>query len=47
MERSLIAIKHSSASNTHMVTCKGATVTDPLLIANIFNDYFTSIAEKT
>ena len=26
---------------------KGATVTDPLYIANIFNDYFSSIAEKT
>ena len=45
--RSLIAIKHSPASNIHMLTCKGATVTDPLHIANIFNDYFSSIAEKT
>ena len=40
--RSLIAIKHSSASNIHMLTHKGATV-----IANIFNDYFSSITEKT
>ena len=30
-----------------MLTHKGATVTDPLHIANIFNDYFSSIAEKT
>ena len=30
-----------------MLTHKGATVTDPLRIANIFNDYFRSIAEKT
>ena len=45
--RSLIAIKHSPASNIHMLTHKGATVTDPLHIANIFNDYFSSIAEKT
>ena len=45
--RSLIAIKHSPASNIHMLTHKGATVTDPLNIANIFNDYFSSIAEKT
>ena len=44
--RSLIAIKHSSASNIHMLTHKGATVTDPLCIANIFNDYFSSITEK-
>ena len=45
--RSLIAIKNSSASNMHMLTHKGATVTDPLHIVNIFNDYFSSIAEKT
>ena len=30
-----------------MLAHKGATVTDPLHIANIFNDYFSSIAEKT
>ena len=29
-----------------MLTYKGATVTDPLHIANIFNDYFSSITEK-
>ena len=43
----MIAIKHSSASILHMLTHKGATVTDPLHIANIFNDYFSSITEKT
>ena len=43
----LIAIKHSHASNIHMLTHKGATVTDPLHIANIFNDNCSSIAEKT
>ena len=30
-----------------MLTHKGATVTDPLHIANIFNDDFSSIAGKT
>ena len=30
-----------------MLAHKGATVTDPLHIANIFNDYFSSITEKT
>ena len=30
-----------------MLTHKVATVTDPLHIANIFNGYFSSIAEKT
>ena len=43
----MIAIKHSCASNIHMLTHKGATLTDPLRIANIFNDYFSSIAKKT
>ena len=45
--RSLIGIKHSSASNIHILTHKYATVADPLRIANIFNDYISSIAEKT
>ena len=45
--RSLIAIKHSPTSNMHMLTHKGATVTDSSHIVNIFNDYFSSIAEKT
>ena len=45
--RSLIAVKDSSASNIHMLTHKGATVTDPLRIANIFNDYLSSTAKKT
>ena len=30
-----------------MVTHKGVAVTYPLRIANIFNDYYSSIAEKT
>ena len=45
--KSLIAIKHSPVSNIHMLTYKGATVSDPLHIANFFNNYFSSIAEKT
>ena len=43
----LIAIKHPPASKIQMLTHKGATVTNSLYIANIFNDYFSSIAEKT
>ena len=34
--RSFIAIKNSSASSIHMLTHKGATVTDPLHIAKIY-----------
>ena len=30
-----------------MLTHKGAAATDPMPIANIFHDYFSSIAEKT
>ena len=37
--RSLMAIKHLPASNIHMLTNTGATVNDPLHIANIFNDF--------
>ena len=44
--RSLIAVKHSSTSNMHMLTHKGAAATDPMRIANIFHDYFSSVAEK-
>ena len=35
--RSLITIKHSSALNIHMLTHKGATVTDTLRIAYLFH----------
>ena len=45
--RSCIAVKHSSAPNIHMLTHKGAAVTNPLDIDNIFNDNFSSITEKT
>ena len=45
--RSLIADKYSSASNIDMLTHKGAAVTDSLHMANIFNDYFSSVAGKT
>ena len=44
--RSLIAIKHSSASNICLLTHKGATVTDPLHISTIWNDNFSSVTEK-
>ena len=43
----MIAIKTLSALNIHMITHKGATVTNPFNIANIFNDYLRSIAGKT
>ena len=45
--RSLIVIKLLSASNTHMLTHKGTAVTNPLHIANSFNDYFILITEKS
>ena len=42
--RSLIVVENSFASDIHMLTHKAAAVTDPLRIATIFNDYFSSIA---
>ena len=45
-KRSWIAVKHSSVPNIHMLTHKGATVTNPLDIDNIFNNNFSSITEK-
>ena len=44
--RSLIAIKHSSTSNMHMLSLKNSSVTDPSHIVNIFNDYFSSVSEQ-
>ena len=44
--RSLIAIKHSSTSNMHMLWLKSPSVTDSLHIANIFDDYFSSVSEQ-
>ena len=43
----MIAIKHSPKSSIHTLIHKGATVTDSLHIANIFNVYPSSITEKT
>ena len=43
----MIPVKLSSASNIPMLIHKGAAVTDPFLIANIFNDSFSIIEEKT
>ena len=42
--RSLMVVENSFASDTHMLTHKAAVVTDPLRIAKIFNDYFSSVA---
>ena len=45
--RILRAVKHSSAWNIQMIPRKVATVTGLMHIADILNDYFSSIAEKT
>ena len=42
----MIAIKNSFASNIHMLTDKVATATDPMNIANIFNNSFSSITKE-
>ena len=45
--RSMIVIKHSSVSNIHRLTHKVVKITDSFHFANIFNDYFCTIVEKT
>ena len=44
--RNLISLKQSPKSNIHLLSHNNETKTDPKNIANIFNDYFISIAEK-
>ena len=45
--RNLITWKQSASSNIHLLSQGNETVTNKKKIANIFNDYFSTIAEKT
>ena len=45
--RDLISLKQSPKSNIHLLFHNSETITDPKNIANIFNYYFSTIAEKT
>ena len=45
--RNLISWKKSASPYIHLLSQDNETVTNPKKIVNIFNDYFSTIAEKT
>ena len=45
--RNLISWKQSASPYIHLLSQDNGTVTNPKKIANTFNDYFSTIAEKT
>ena len=45
--RNLISWKQSASPYIHLLSHDNETVTNPKKIVNIFNDYFSTIAEKT
>ena len=45
--KSIITIKDISADIPKSISVDGATISNPLAISNIFNNYFSSIADKT
>ena len=45
--KNLISWKQSASPSIHLLSEDSETVTNPEKIANIFNDYFSTIAEKT
>ena len=45
--KSILNMKNISADITKTITVNGATISNPMEISNIFNNYFSSIATKT
>ena len=45
--RNVITWKQCASSNIHHLSQDNETVTNPKKIANIFNDYFSTIAKET
>ena len=45
--KSILNIKNISAENPKTLTVNGTTISNPMEISNIFNNYFSSIATKT
>ena len=43
----MISIKNNTATIPNSVEFNNRTITDPTAMSNVFNNYFTSIAEKT
>ena len=45
--KSILNMKNISADITKTITVNGVTISNPMEISNIFNNYFSSIATKT
>ena len=45
--KTIISIKDIATTIPHSIEFNNRTITDPTTVSNIFNNYFTSIAEKT
>ena len=45
--KTIISIKNITTTIPHSVEFNNRTITDPTTMSNVFNNYFTSIAEKT
>ena len=44
--KTIISIKNITTAIPHSIEFNNRTITDPTAISNVFNNYFTSIAEK-
>ena len=44
--KTIISVKNITATIPHSIEFKNRTITDPTAMSNVFNNYFTSIAEK-
>ena len=45
--KTIISIKNITITIPHSTECNNKTITDPTAKSNVFNNYFTSIADKT
>ena len=45
--KTIISIKNITTTIPHSIEFNNRTITDPTAMSNVFNNYFTSIAEKT
>ena len=45
--KSIISLKNSASSSSNLLTFSNELTSDPLKIANVFNNHFSSIGEKT
>ena len=45
--KSIISLKNSASSSPNVINFNNELTSDPLKMANVFNNYFSSIGEKT